>query len=204
MPKKNKKKKKIVKKKTSRKSKKSSKKSGKKPNKKIIKAHFIGESITSSTKEAKNLYSNKRFGEIIRGKVHYSLPEALYLTDRKKMEVYAKTKKLSFSELMKKLKEIDKKIETKFFVFKNIRNRGYIIKSALKFGADFRVYDRGVLPGKKHARWILYPVRESDELTWHDFSAKNRVAHSTKKKLLIGIVDDEGDVSFYEVAWIRP
>ncbi len=180
----------------------SSKKS--KSKKKIIKAQLIGESITSSAKEAKDLYSNKRFGEILNKKVHYSLPEALYLIDRKKIEVYAKTKKLSFNELMKKCKAIDKKIETKFFVFKNIRNRGYIVKSALKFGAEFRVYDRGILPGKKHARWILYPVKESDELTWHDFSAKNRVAHSTKKKLLIGVVDDEGDVSYYEVGWIRP
>jgi len=197
-------KKKTAEKKYRKKSKKSKPKKTIKKSKKIIKAQLMGESITSSNREAKDLYGNKRFGQIIGSKVHYSLPEALYLVDRKKIEVYTKTRKLSFNELMRKLKEIDKKIETKFFVFKNIRNRGYIVKSALKFGAEFRVYDRGTLPGKKHARWILYPVRESDELTWHDFSAKNRVAHSTKKKLLIGIVDDEGDVSYYEVGWIRP
>ena len=47
-------------------------------------------------------------------------------------------------------------------------------------------------------------VKESDTLTWHDFSAKNRVAHSTKKNLLIGIVDEEGDCTFYEVGWVKP
>jgi tRNA-intron endonuclease len=41
-------------------------------------------------------------------------------------------------------------------------------------------------------------------MTWHDFSAKNRIAHSTKKNLLIAIVDEEGDVSYYEVSWKRP
>jgi tRNA splicing endonuclease len=41
-------------------------------------------------------------------------------------------------------------------------------------------------------------------MTWHEFSAKNRVAHSTKKHLMIGVVDDEGDVSYWEVRWLRP
>ncbi|MCH6575484.1 MAG: tRNA-intron lyase, partial [Bacteroidetes bacterium] len=85
----------------------------------------------------------------------------------------------------------------RFCVFRDIRNRGYIIKTALKFGADFRVYDRGVKPGEDHAKWVVYPVHETEVLTWHDFSAKNRVAHSTKKKLLIGIVDDEEDVRLF-------
>ena len=85
-----------------------------------------------------------------------------------------------------------------------MRNRGYIVKTALKFGADFRVYDRGVKPGEDHARWILYPVHEGSALTWYEFAAKNRVAHSTKKRLLIGVADDEGDVSYWEARWLRP
>ncbi len=85
-----------------------------------------------------------------------------------------------------------------------MRNRGYIVKTALKFGADFRVYDRGVKPGEDHAKWVVYPVNEGSTLTWHDFSAKNRVAHSTKKRLLMGIVDAENDVTYYEIRWMRP
>ena len=85
-----------------------------------------------------------------------------------------------------------------------MRNRGYIIKTALKFGADFRVYDRGVKPGEDHAKWIVYPVHESSTLTWYEFSAKNRVAHSTRKKLLVGCVDEESDVTYWEIAWKRP
>ena len=101
-----------------------------------------------------------------------------------------------------------KKLEPNFWirycVFKDIRNRGYIIKTALKFGADFRVYDRGVKPGEDHAKWIIYPVHEASTMTWYEFSAKNRVAHSTRKRLLLAVVDDEGDCTYYEVAWKRP
>jgi len=172
--------------------------------KKLIRAVFSGENIVSSAKEAKDLYGNRLFGEYFDKKVHYSLPEALYLVEKKKIEVYKNSRKLGFSTLMEAAKRIDKKIQVKFSVFRDLRDKGYILKTALKFGAEFRVYDKGSRPGKKHAKWILYPVSESDELTWHDFSAKNRVAHSTKKNLLVAVVDSEGGITYYEVGWIRP
>ena len=151
-----------------------------------------------------SLHSQSRFGEKKSGKIIYSIFEALYLLEKSKMEITYKKKKLKFDSLLSEAREKDKNVKTKYIVFKNMRDRGFIIKTALKFGADFRVYDRGVKPGQDHARWILYPVSENSGLTWHDFSAKNRVAHSTKKNLLIAIVDEEEDVTYYEVRWIKP
>jgi tRNA-intron endonuclease len=169
-----------------------------------FKTIFTGETVSSNTKEAMSLHSQSRFGEKKSGKIIYSIFEALFLLEKGKIEVMHKKKKLKFDKLLAEAREKDKNIKTKYIVFKNMRNRGFIIKTALKFGADFRVYDRGVKPGQDHARWILYPVSETSSLTWHDFSAKNRVAHSTKKNLLIGIVDEEEDVTYYEVRWIKP
>ena len=74
----------------------------------------------------------------------------------------------------------------------------------MKFGADFRVYDRGVKPGDDHAKWIVYPVFESESFTWYEWAAKNRVSHSTRKRLLLAIVDAEHDVSYWEANWIKP
>ncbi len=170
----------------------------------IIRAVFSGETVYSNKKEAFFLYEKSRFGEVREGRIFYSFPEALFLLEQKKLEIAEGKKKLSFDSLIEKLKHADRRIEMKYSIFKDMRNRGYIIKTALKFGAEFRVYDKGKKPGEEHAKWILYPVRESDSLTWQDFSAKNRVAHSTKKNLLIGIVDEEGDVTYYEVKWLKP
>lgn len=187
-------------------SKKESKKAKKPATAKIakIKAVFDGEGVSSNKKEAFSLHSQSRFGEKKEGKIIYSVFESLYLLEKGKMEVTFKKRKLKFEQLMNEAREKDKNIGTKYTVFKNMRNRGFIVKTALKFGADFRVYDRGVKPGEDHARWILYPVSENSSLTWHDFSAKNRVAHSTKKNLLIGIVDEEEDVTYYVCQWLKP
>jgi tRNA-intron endonuclease len=85
-----------------------------------------------------------------------------------------------------------------------MRKKGYVLKTALKYGADFRVYEKGVKPGEAHARWVLFAIKEKDAIDWKEFVAKNRIAHSIKKNLLIGIVDEEGDVSYYEVSWTKP
>ena len=176
----------------------------KKTSKTIVKAVFSGERVYSNKKEAFSLYTKSRFGESKEGKVYYSLTEALYLLEKNKLEVTEGKKKLTFDKLMKQLKKQDRRIETKYAVFRDMRDKGYIVKTALKFGAEFRVYEKGKKPGQVHAKWILYPVKESDTLTWHDFSAKSRVAHSTRKNLLIGIVDEEGDITYYEVKWTKP
>jgi tRNA-intron endonuclease len=175
-----------------------------KKEKKSFKAILSGERIFSNAKEAFTLHDTGKYGEPEEGKVYYSLIEALYLLEKGKVEIYSGKKKLSFNAFMQKAQELEKNFHTRFIVYRDMRNRGYILKTALKFGADFRVYERGVKPGEEHAKWILYPVYESAGLTWHEFAAKNRVAHSTRKRLLIAVVDDENDVTYYEVVWKKP
>ncbi|MBI2632746.1 tRNA-intron lyase [Candidatus Pacearchaeota archaeon] len=170
----------------------------------MIESHFSGEKIVSNSSEAFSLHEKSSFGEKKESKIEYSLVEALFLVYENKMIIRSGKNILTPESFLKKLKKLDKKIETKLSVFSDLRKRGYVIKSALKFGAEFRVYDKGSRPGSEHARWILYTVREHNTLNWHNFAAKNRIAHSTKKNLLIAIVDEEGDVSYYEISWLRP
>jgi tRNA-intron endonuclease, archaea type len=169
-----------------------------------ITAYLRGEVISSTDPEAYSLYEKSRFGEPTEEKIQYSLTEALFLVNGDKMEIISGSKKLSKKEFLEKSSRMDKKIQIKYPVFKDLRERGYLVKSALKFGADFRVYDKGEKIEDKHAKWVVFCDHESKRLTWHDFSAKNRIAHSTKKNLLLAIVDEEGDVSYYEVRWIKP
>jgi tRNA-intron endonuclease len=173
----------------------------------VVKGMFADERVLLENCDAsRELFNQSCYGTILEdnGKLQLSLCEALYLLERGRISIIDKKKKLTADDFLVKAKKVEPNFWVRYSVFKNIRNRGYIIKTALKFGADFRVYDRGVKPGEDHARWIIYPVHEGATLTWYEFAAKNRVAHSTKKRLMIGIVDDEGDVTYYEIRWIRP
>jgi tRNA-intron endonuclease len=165
---------------------------------------LFGQNVLSNSEEAFSLYKKSCFGEKEGGKIVYSLCEALFLLEENKAVILNKNKKIGFDELVNKFCKHDSKIMLKYSVFKDLRKRGYIVKTALKYGADFRVYDKGKKPGKDHAKWIVFCDSEFKKISWNDFSAKNRIANSVKKKLLIAIVDDEGDVTYYEVSWIRP
>ncbi len=161
--------------------------------------------ITDASPEAQELNHKNRFGTMLEGgSVQLNLHEALYLLEKGKLQIKEGRKKISFDTLVEKATAAEPLFWIKYCVYRDMRGRGYVLKTALKFGADFRVYDRGVKPGEEHAKWLLYPVQESDALTWQDFAAKNRVAHSTKKNLLIGIVDEENSVTYYEIRWRRP
>ena len=172
-----------------------------------VKAHFSKERVlTESSDNARELYNQSRYGTLLEdGRVQLSLIEALYLIEKKRLVVHdSRAKVIDFDSFLKKARKTEANFWIRYSVYKDIRNRGYIIKTALKFGADFRIYDRGIKPGEDHAKWVVFPVHESSTLTWYEFAAKNRVAHSTKKRLLIGIVDTEMDVVYYEVKWLRP
>ena len=174
--------------------------------KKKVKAVLERERVIADLSDESTLLHDKsRFGERVGDKYQYSFVEGLFLLDTKRMDIKdGRGKKVKVNDFINKVRRFEKDFWVRYCVFKDLRSRGYVVKTALKFGADFRVYDRGIKPGEDHAKWVVFPVHEGSTLTWHDFSAKNRVAHSTKKRLLLGIVDDENDVTYYEVKWVRP
>jgi tRNA-intron endonuclease, archaea type len=170
----------------------------------MITAHLSGLRIVSTSEGAFSLYEKSQFGEKKSGRIEYSGVEAIFLVGRGRMTVVSGKKEISEDMLIRKIRRGDKKIELKSSVFSDLRKKGYIVKTALKFGAEFRVYSKGVKPGQDHAKWIVFVVSENEKVDWREFSAKNRVAHSTKKKLLLAVVDEEGDVIYYEVGWLKP
>ena len=120
-------------------------KAGDKPIKKVIKAFILkeGRIISESSNEARELYNQSRFGKLLDdGKVQLSLIEAMYLLEKGKLAVLdGKSKPLDFEHFLKKVQRYEPNCWVRYCVFKDIRSRGYIVKTALKFGAGFRVYD---------------------------------------------------------------
>lgn len=160
--------------------------------------------ISSLSEEAFSLHEKSCFGEKNENKIDYSASEAFYLKEEKKMTIFSNKNELSTEAILKNLKKNDKRFEIKYAVYKDMRKKGYILKSALKFGADFRVYDKGVKPSQDHACWLVIALKDSEILSWIELAGKARIAHSTKKKLLIAVVDEESCISYYEFNWTRP
>jgi tRNA-intron endonuclease len=161
------------------------------------KGTLIGNKVVLSSNA---LFNRSAFGVLNKqGGVELSSEEALYLVENKKVDVG-----ISFDNLRRRFNRSNKNFDERYSVFRDLRTRGYVIKSGLKFGCDFRVYNKGSRPGKAHAKWLVFSTKENAKSSWKEMSGMARVANSTKKNVLVGIVDSENGVSYFEVSWRRP
>lgn len=154
---------------------------------------------------ARLLYDRSNYG--VKGedrRIELSLVEARHLVSLGKLRVVdGRGSELDLEAFGRRAARLDPRFALRAAVYSALRSRGFILKTALKYGADFRVYEKGIVPGEDHSTWLLYACSEHDRMSMTEYVARNRVAHSTRKKLLLGIVDAEGSVTFYENAWVR-
>jgi len=152
--------------------------------------------------KAVNLHSKSYYGNLTEEGLQLSLIEALYLLEKEKITVNVKGKKISLDEMFKEVH--DKNLFTDYLVYKDLRNRGYIIKTGFKYGSEFRLYERGTSPGDGHSNFLVKVSSENDHIPLKDLSSYVRVAHGVNKYLLLAVVDQENDITYYNIEWTRP
>lgn len=157
--------------------------------------------------QANQLYQRGAYGKPLSGgKLQLAPVEALYLLDGGKIRVLDREAKktIKFRKLSAKFAERDPDLMLKYLVYSDLRSRGYIVKTGLKFGAHFRVYERGEKPGEAHSKYIVHALPEGCRLTPTELARAVRLAHSVRKTILWAVVDDEGDITYYSLARERP
>ncbi|MCW1309617.1 MAG: tRNA-intron lyase, partial [Candidatus Nanoarchaeia archaeon] len=88
--------------------------------------------IVENEEDANTIYNRGKYGVIKNRKLELSLVEALYLIEKGDLEVYDENEnKLEFKEFMKIASERIPRFYTIFSVYRDIRSRGYITKTAL-------------------------------------------------------------------------
>jgi tRNA-intron endonuclease len=167
---------------------------------------YRGKVMVWEEAQANQLYQRGSYGKpLTGGKLQLAPVEALYLIDIGKLCVVDEDgKKLSYKELFNRFSEKDPELLLKNSAYADLRSRGYVVKTGLKFGSHFRVYERGERPGDAHSKFLVHAVPEGFKVTSTELARAVRLAHSVKKKIFWAIVDDEGDITYYSIARERP
>ncbi len=134
----------------------------------------------------------KGFGEEKEEGLVLSLYEALYLAERGKLD-------LDPAEFLKYCEAQDKRFYTKYVVFRDLRERGYVVKTGFKFGTHFRVYPRGKKPGEAHTKYVVHVVTEEDVFEPCEVARMVRLAVSIRTELVLAFVDSENDITYYKI-----
>jgi tRNA-intron endonuclease len=163
-------------------------------------ATLSGNLIIETSPAKISALSERGFGERREKYIVLAPVEALYLTERKKIKVGG----LSFEKLLLLLKKKDADIFTKYAVYRDLRRKGYVARTGLKYGAWFRVYEKGIRVGEGHSVWLVSAIPEEKRTSIYDISRAIRLAHSVRKKMIWAVVDSEGDVTYYKMERVVP
>ncbi|WP_456486182.1 tRNA-intron lyase [Candidatus Alkanophaga liquidiphilum] len=124
-----------------------------------------------------------------------TLEEAAYLLEKSKILVKEQGRNLNLEEFFKIALERSPGFELRYLVYKDLRERGYYVKpSAL----NFRLYSRGSKPGEKPSKYSVLVVSERTPIPMTELVGHLERARNMRKSLIIAIVDEESEVTFYE------
>jgi len=115
--------------------------------------------IVWNIEDSKKLFSQGYYGkpigipkpkiEEINVPLILDLIEGYYLLEREKITIYQSKKKVTNKKMLEICKKEYRDFDKKYLVYKNFRDKGYIVNPGIKFGCDFAVYQKG--PGIDHA-----------------------------------------------------
>src|SRR3989344_6689737 len=90
---------------------------------------LVGERLIAEDKNgAHNLYDQSRYGEVKDNKVQYSLVEGLYLLEKGRVDILDSKKKINFDNFIKKVVKKEANFWVRYVAYRDMRNRGYIVK----------------------------------------------------------------------------
>ncbi len=167
---------------------------------------LIGDRVLITDQELAEDLEKRGIGEKEGNQLLLSPEEALYLKEkRKKFEVQDKKgKDLSYEDLFKHFLKKDKEFGLKYLVYRDLKDRGFCVRTGFKFGTHYRVYSRGDRPGKGHAIWLVHCVPEEYKAEMPIISRSIRLAQNVRKKMIYAVVDKEGDITYYKFDRITP
>ncbi len=147
--------------------------------------------------EARQIYSSGFYGKPLGipkprdsdfdAPLELSLVEALYLLEKGVLEVVdEEDKPVSIEELIARGEKSIPKFRAIYKVYRELRERGYIVRSGLKFGADFAVYQRG--PGLEHAPYLVHVLDVGENIDPLEIVRAGRLSHSVRKAFILALV----------------
>ena len=166
---------------------------------------FSGEPIENTTyrrqspcwkRSVAEFYKTSYFGHPKDEVLELSLLEAAFLFSRGKVEIELEGRTIDFKDFFEQASLKQQNFELKYIVYKDLKDRGYYVQPS---AVDFRVYPRGSHPGKSAANIFVRVQSERQLLPVKILQEAATASENVHKQFILAVVDEEGDLTFYEV-----
>ncbi len=163
-----------------------------------------GRVVVEDPAEGSSLYNRGFFGRPRPGGgVDLDLLEAVYLVEAERLVVRRAGRVVSPRELFRAASGAIDSFEIRYLVYRDLRQRGYVVE-ARGGPVDFQVYPRGGAPRKTPSRYWVRAVSERAVFDLAELLERAEEAAGVRKSLLLGLVDEESDLTYYSVREAQP
>lgn len=130
-----------------------------------------------------------------------SLLETQYLLERARISLtdLVTGASISADEFARIAGTRDPQFTARWTIYRDLRDKGYVVRPGLKFGADFAVYTEG--PGIDHSPFIVQVMEREASISAIDMVRAGRLATSVKKRFVIA---NPTARSYYVFKWYKP
>lgn len=153
-------------------------------------------SVIFEKQAIEDLYNKSYYGRPKGNILEVSFAESAYLIYMEKIRVEFEGKELDFKAFFLKASFLLKNFELYYIVYKDLRERGYYVQPGV---TGFRVYPRGGHPGKTPAEYFVFVISERTPLSLLELKKHLETIDNLKKRLVLAIVDEESEITYYGV-----
>lgn len=175
----------------------------------MIKGELLENRVVVWDKKVFDELQDRGYGKVLNDRLELSLVEAMFLKNKGKLEVFMKEekkkKKLTKQEFYSYCEKNERNFHARLIVYSDLRERGFTVKTGLKFGCDFRVYERGVKIKRgpkaphEHTKFVVHAIPEEFTCSFPELSRAVRLAQNIRAEMIWAVVDSENDVTYYGI-----
>jgi tRNA-intron endonuclease len=164
-----------------------------------------GHVVLADPRESNQLHNKGWFGvPQPGGSLQLELVEAIFLVETGRLEVLAGSSPLALETLMRTAASLQPGFDIRYLVYSDLRQRGLTVQPFLPGPPDFILYERGAVPSRSRARHHVLALSERAHFDVEQLAGFVRRAEELGKLVMLALVDEEGDLTYYDVSTADP
>ena len=171
---------------------------------KLVEAELFDEYVLATGDYSINLYNKGYYGIPDHKGVTLNGFEALHLLELGRIQISRNNLDLEENLIVIHFSKIVPDFMLRYLVYKDLRNRGYVINVGKGSAFFFRLYSRDSKPKVGGANYYIKLLNEGGSIKLKELDDLIKLARESKKELIFGMVDAVGDVSYLRVNELIP
>jgi len=167
--------------------------------KKELFGNLDGDKIIVTDNNTKSLLIAKGYGEKHDSFLVLDIYETFYLKEKQGLKIKSNNRNISIEKIIEIAIKDKKEFLSRYAVYKDLRSKGYVVKTGLKFGFDFRVYPKGKKIDDAHTQYVIDVITQNSKISTSQISKSVRMSIGLHTNSVYAIVDNELEISYFSI-----